>query len=89
MRGDEIRTFIDASYQFIDLATSVVQGLLRSATRPLTLEQAISRVASRLGPFEFARDLQFSLVAHLDQEVAQGRAQRLVENDLVSWSAVE
>ncbi len=70
MRGEEIRRFIDASYQFVDLATRVTERLLQEASGPLTLAEAIDAADPVLGPFGFARDLQFALLAHLDHEVA-------------------
>ncbi len=87
MRGEEIRRFIDASYQFIDLATEVTEQILRASSGPLTLGRAIAQVDPFLGPFAFADDLQFALVAHLDDAVANGRASRLTVEGTAVWIA--
>ncbi|MGH2531498.1 MAG: MBL fold metallo-hydrolase [Thermomicrobiales bacterium] len=86
MRGDEVRQFIDASRQFVDLAEEVTRQLLRDATGPLTLGEAIERADPLLGPFAFARDLQFALAAHLDHAVSRGEAERGEQDGIVVWT---
>jgi glyoxylase-like metal-dependent hydrolase (beta-lactamase superfamily II) len=87
MRGDEVRRFLEASRQFVDLAEEVTRRLLREAARPLTLEEAIERADPLLGPFAFGRDLQFSLLAHLDHSVAMGEGERSKKDGIVAWTA--
>ncbi|MBA2248093.1 MAG: MBL fold metallo-hydrolase [Chloroflexia bacterium] len=88
MRGEEIRRFIDASHQFVDLASRFTERLLRKTSGSLTLAAAIEAADPLLGPYRFARDLQFSLLAHLDHEVAHGRARRVEADGIVAWEAV-
>lgn len=89
MRGDEIRRFIDASRQFVDLASRFMERLLRETSGPLTLAAAIDAADPVLGPFGFSRDLQFALLAHLDHEVAHGQARRVDVDGIVAWEAVK
>lgn len=87
MRGDEVRRFVAESRQFVDLAEAVTLRLLREAGGPLTLGAAIARADPLLGPFAFARDLQFALLAHLDDAVARGLAERTTRDGVVAWVA--
>ncbi|MGI8483826.1 MAG: MBL fold metallo-hydrolase [Thermomicrobiales bacterium] len=87
MRGQEIRRFIDASSQFIGLATEVTEQILRDSSGPVTLGQVIARADPLLGPFAFADDLQFALLAHLDHEVQHGRAMRQTIDQTIAWMA--
>jgi hypothetical protein len=48
--------------------------------------EAIDRAGPLLGPFAFARDLQFSLLAHLDDLVARGEAERVTHDDVTAWA---
>jgi glyoxylase-like metal-dependent hydrolase (beta-lactamase superfamily II) len=85
MRGEAVRQFVEESRRFVDLADEVTRRLLRGADGPLTLAEAIDRADPLLGPFAFARDLQFSLLAHLDDLVAQGKAKRVTDKGITAW----
>ncbi len=85
MRGDEIPRFIAESRQFVDRAEAFVRDALQDADAPLTLAAAIDAADPVLGPFGFARDLQFALLAHLDDQVAQGKARRVILNGITAW----
>jgi glyoxylase-like metal-dependent hydrolase (beta-lactamase superfamily II) len=85
MRGEDVRRFVDASRQFVDLAEEVTRQLLTKSAGPLTLPDAIERADPLLGPFGFARDLQFALVAHLDQAVEKGEAERVQKDGITAW----
>lgn len=87
MRGQEIRQFVDASSQFIDVATEVTRQILRDSSGPVTLGEAIAGANPLLGPFAFADDLQFALLAHLDHEVQHGRAMRQTTDQTIAWMA--
>jgi len=87
MRGQEIRQFVDSSYQFIDLATEVTGQILRYSSGAVTLGQVIAQADPLLGPFTFADDLQFALLAHLDLEVRHGRAARQIMGQTIAWIA--
>jgi glyoxylase-like metal-dependent hydrolase (beta-lactamase superfamily II) len=86
MRGEAVRRFIEDSRRFVDLAKDVTRRLLREAGGPLTLGEAIDRADPLLGPFGFARDLQFSLLAHLDDLVGRGEAERVTHQDITAWT---
>lgn len=86
MRGEAIAAFVDASLRFVDLAEETTRRLLRDSIGPLTLGEAIERADPILGPFAFARDLQFALLAHLDHAVALGEATRCEHDGFVAWS---
>lgn len=89
MRGAEIRQFLDASSQFIDRASDFITQLMRTAREPVTLREAVARADPELGPFGFPDDLQFALLAHLDDEVTHRRAKQRTENGMVTWVATE
>lgn len=87
MRGEEIRDFVDASRQFVDLAEEVTRRLLRESDGPLTLRETIAKANPMLGPFAFPDDLQFALLAHLDDAVAMRNADRSRgEDGVVTWT---
>ena len=86
MRGEAVRRFIDDSRRFVELAEEVARRLLRESGGPLMLAEAIDRADPLLGPFAFARDLQFALVAHLDHLVAQGEAERVTHEGVQAWA---
>lgn len=85
MRGAQVAAFLDASRRFVDLAEEVARRLLREAAEPLTLRQAIERADPLLGPFAFARDLQFSMLAHLDHLTSSGEVARTERDGVVAW----
>ncbi len=85
MRGPEIAAFLDASEAFVDDAERVTEELLRGAAGPLTLAEAIERAVPRLGPFGFADDLKFAMLAHLELAEARGQADRTRSGDVVAW----
>jgi hypothetical protein len=87
MRGAEIAAFLDASEAFVDDAEQVTEELLRRAAGPLTLADAIGQAAPRLGPFGFADDLKFAMLAHLELAEARGQAERTRagNQDVVAW----
>lgn len=85
MRGAEIAEFIATSRDFIDRATLVVRRLLHETAGSVRLADAIAFADPMLGAFAFARDLQFALVAHLDEEVTRGNAVREIEDGTVVW----
>ncbi|MGH2550762.1 MAG: hypothetical protein ACRDHN_15315, partial [Thermomicrobiales bacterium] len=70
---------------FIDRTTEVTRRLLAEAYGPVRLDEAIAFADPLLGPFGFARDLQFALVAHLDDEVLHGHAERVFADGIVTW----
>ena len=87
MRGEEVRAFLDASRAFVDRAEEVTRRLLAGAAAPLRLGEAIDRADPLLGPFGFPRDLQYALLAHLDQAAAHGEAERTTLEGVVAWTA--
>jgi glyoxylase-like metal-dependent hydrolase (beta-lactamase superfamily II) len=85
MRGEEVQRFVDASLAWSERAEDVVRGLLRAASEPLTLAEAIERANPILGPFNDPRELQWPLLAHLEHAAAQGEATRIERDGVVAW----
>jgi len=54
---------------------------------PLSLANAIERADPLRGPFAAPRELQWALLAHAEQAVANGEADRIVIDDVVQWRA--
>ena len=87
MAGSQVRQFIDDSLDWSDRAESAVRDLLKTTDEPITLGDAIDRLDSRLGPFIAPRELQWSLLAHLDDAVRQGTAQRTTLDEIIAWES--
>lgn len=87
MRGTQVAAFLDASRAWCDLAEGVTRRLLREADGPLTLGEAIEAADPLLGPFTAPRELQWALLAHLDDLAARGEAQRAVRDSVGAWVA--
>jgi len=88
MRGTEVREFLDASRQFVNLADALTRELLSTAQGPLDLGAAVEAADERLGPFAFADDAQFSMLAHLTDLVCQGIATALTIDGKIVWAPV-
>lgn len=85
MRGSEVRQFIDDSLDWSDRAETAVRDLLNTADQPVTLGDAIDRLDAMLGPFIAPRELQWSLLAHLDHAVKKGEAQHTTLDEIIAW----
>lgn len=85
MRGNEITAFMNASQDFIFHTDQMLADLFQAAPDLLTLAQLIDLANSRLGPFAFARDLQFALEAHLAALEQQHRLQRYSRDGVIAW----
>ena len=88
MRGDEIRQFLNASRQFVDLANELVSNLLRTLSM-VDLGTAVAAANDRLGPFAFPDDAQFAMLAHLQDLESKGEAHREHRDERIVWVAGE
>lgn len=88
MQGAAVKHFLDESRAWSDRATEAVRGLLGRAGEPVTLGDAIEALDSELGPFAAPRELQWALLAHLDDAVARGEARRTSSDEIVAWEAL-
>ena len=64
MRGEEVRTFLAASRDFVCRADEAVLRAFEDAREPIGLIELIERCNPVLGPFDFATDLEYALLAH-------------------------
>jgi len=85
MRGAEITRFLDESENFVERASEATRRILRESSGSVTLGEAIERADSMLGPFGFARDLQFALLAHFEDAVTRGWAEAVETNGVTGW----
>lgn len=86
MRGPEVRAFLDASLAWSIRAEEAVRRLLRDAGGPLTLEDAVEAANPLLGPFAAPIELQWALLAHLEDAVALGEADAVSQNGSTCWT---
>lgn len=88
MRGDEVREFLDASRQFVEMADALVHNLLATAQGPIDLGTAVAAANEHLGPFAFPDDAQFAMLAHLTDMVDRGLATQFEDEGKLVWAAV-
>lgn len=87
MRGTQIVRFLTESRDWVERADTVARGILASPPngRAVTLAEAVDLADPILGPFSFARDLQFALLAHFSRFVEHGDAQLCATHGVVGW----
>jgi glyoxylase-like metal-dependent hydrolase (beta-lactamase superfamily II) len=88
MEGVEVKRFVAESTEWSEQAQRAVEEMLASAKEPITLGEAIERLDPTLGPFAAPRELQWALLAHLQDAVERGRARQTGEDEIIAWEAL-
>lgn len=86
--GDEARQWLEESKQYVRDAHQAVAEVLQAADGPLTLPEVHEQANQKLGPYSaFAVELAMPVYAHLEQLVAEGKAEREQGEAQPEWRA--